>query len=181
MNETEGPDILSEEGSRKRRFEIPMSAAAASFAIMFAAALFIGGVLPGFLTGEEAAEEGDIKDRKMDILLSSTLDTVHTDEGTYQNVPLPITFELLFSEGFDEEHIKVIDAQLFDLIEFVFNVPSSFGFHSRTGQGWGEGAGEYEKQWGNMTGEPLTLTREVSVGADRTIFISLEIQAEGSE
>ncbi|MEA3559691.1 MAG: hypothetical protein U9R75_10595 [Candidatus Thermoplasmatota archaeon] len=175
MNDKKTPLDLREDNRKRTGWEIPTSAAVAAFIILVTAGIVIGGILPGTIETDRKTEEGHL-DSDLDVFLASTLDTVTTEKRTYKNVPVPAAFEIILLEG--EIDSKVLHPQIDRLLEFIFTNSSAISITVSPGSGWDISAASYEHHTGEMTDITRTVSREVTVSAGRTIFISIDIQQE---
>ena len=183
MNDLYLPQDLRGDNEKKVRMAIPIYAAVATFIILVSAGIVIGSVMPGLLEADEVSGEENDLDRGLDVFLTSTFDRVTTEKVTYENVPVPAAFELLFLEGNGNEDNKVLHPQVQNLLEFIFTNSSAINIIVSPGSGWDMNVAPYEHRIGDMTEITKTISREVTVGSggmERTIFISIDILQEVS-
>ena len=154
---------LSERSGSRSLPSIPRNIAIIIFLILAISGILVGAFLPGFIEGSEGPEGFDTTSDAMDALIASSIPDVEIAGTTYNNIPLPTAFQVLFLEGDPSTDYASMDAPIGEMMDYLLGEGTEYKLTITPGSGM-EGS---DYILGSGVGDPDgTATREVPVGLD---------------
>jgi len=175
---TRTPEDLREEPGSGALPSIPRNIAVAAAVILIISGMLIGIVLPE-LTGSDGKEHNeDPAAEGLTILLSCSVDRIVSGDTVYDNVPVPVAFQIIMLEGDPVEDLPGLEGVISPMMEYIFGNGSGAQLKVIPGAGWETGTNPIEIDLGYREGDSdHEHTVEVPVGlGDQEITLYFELR-----
>jgi hypothetical protein len=165
-------DLRDEEPSGKGP-GIPVRTAVVAAVILCVSGIFIGAVIPEIFNSE-GSTENDPYSTPLSVLLSSTIDSLETDDKIYTDVTVPVAYYILLSE--QSSNMSGTDSIVSDLLSFILGDDTPHKLTVATGQGWSGDSEHVITDNGRETTSPSSSTQSVVVDMNEGQEISIEFE-----
>ncbi len=175
----ERPEDLRETSGPSKILSIPRNAAIAAAVILAVSGILVAMVLPELMAADSNDDRTDPAGEGLNILLSSSIDSMTIDGTDYDNLPLPSAFQVVMLKGDPVEDIPELEAVISPMMEYIFGNGSRAELKVTPGAGWEAGVNPVEMVFGEQKGDSdHEYSLEVPVGLgelERTLFFELKL------